>query len=71
MWWMSKTYLFRVEPIMSDQRQDQTKSETKPEKKKTDATTILSPEELRAISGGTGQPVNAPKGPSPNTKGVG
>lgn len=51
---------------MSDQRQDQTKPETKPEKKPTDATAILSPEELRGISGGTNK--IPPPGPAPGAK---
>jgi hypothetical protein len=38
---------------MSNQPREQGKAGTKPEQK-TDATAILSPEELRAISGGAG-----------------
>ena len=40
---------------MSTQPTQPTKPDTKPEKK-TDTTTVLSPEELRAISGGAGAP---------------
>jgi hypothetical protein len=54
---------------MSNQPRDQKKPESKPEQK-TDATAILSPEELRAISGGTGSapspgPTQPPKNPIP------
>jgi hypothetical protein len=52
---------------MSNQQRDQSKAETKTEKK-TDATAILSPEELRAISGGA-QVQQPPTGPG--TGGVG
>jgi hypothetical protein len=61
---------FRVELKMSNQ---QKKPETKAEQK-TDATAMLSPEELRAISGGGGTgltpppstpPPGSPTGPAP------
>jgi hypothetical protein len=42
---------------MSSQPKERSKPESKTEKK-TDATAILSPEELRAISGGAGVPVS-------------
>ena len=51
---------------MSNQPREQSKPETKPEKK-TDTTTILSPEELRAIAGGATQP---PKSTGPQPKGM-
>ena len=53
---------------MSNQRSDQKKPETAPEKKKTDTTTMLSAEELRAISGGAGAVATQP--PTPPVPGV-
>ena len=60
---------------MSTQPTKPTKSEQKPEKK-TDATALLTPEELRAISGGAavstgGGGSTGSGGVNPNTKQVG
>jgi hypothetical protein len=54
-----------VELKMSNQQREPKNPENKPEQK-TDATAILSPEELRAISGGGGGPGNPlnPKNPT-------
>jgi hypothetical protein len=56
---------------MSNQRPDPKKPETAPEKKKTDTTTMLSAEELRAISGGATQQPPKSTQPTPSTKGSG
>ena len=55
---------------MSNQPAKPTKPEMKPEKN-TDKTTLLSPDELRAISGGASQPppnTGGTGGVQPNTK---
>ena len=52
---------------MSTQPTNPTKPQPKPEKK-TDATAVLSPDELRAISGGASQPPPPP--PSGGSGGV-
>jgi hypothetical protein len=51
---------------MSTQPVQPSKTEKRPEKN-TDATALLSPDELRAISGGAGAPVNPPPGTPVNT----
>jgi hypothetical protein len=51
---------------MSDQMRDKSKAETKTEKP-TDATAVLSPEELRAISGGSGTGTSGGGGTSTGT----
>jgi len=57
---------FDLEPDMSSQRRetDKPKPKAKPQSEKKTETTILSPEELRAISGGS--QLNPPP-PKPNT----
>jgi hypothetical protein len=57
---------------MSDKRKEPSKSKPESETKKSE-TTILSPEELRAISGGTGggviKPATTSKNPGPSPGG--
>jgi hypothetical protein len=61
------TNLFRTEPTMADQPRDTGKPKTKPQTKaeeKAPETVMLTPEELRAISGGA---TTLPPAPKPNT----
>jgi hypothetical protein len=53
--WLGESLLnhpFEAESTMADQARDPNQSKTKPEPKKPE-TVLLTPEELRAISGGT------------------